>query len=313
MASTNVDIPPPIEAPPFTVVSAFMSQINSRNDRGLNRYVDLGHQLLRVNVRQTIFIERAVFSEFFYHKCRLLHSRLPYTNDRDLIVRTVTYGDASYDYVVIGHLAFVFFEKSDIYLSTYRNMATQFSLNTCRPEKDTIDYMFVQCHKTEWVAIAIAIDADLFGGESNLTGMYAWIDFGIQHMFPSNHALCNSIYTLRDRVIAGRWDRSKVYAPSCWGSYAHFGVDIYRSISWVFSGSAFGGSASALLEFARLTKEKCIDILTKKHHLMWEVNVWALIRDDHPELFALFYGNHNAGILDHWLSDAKPVTESIAQ
>jgi hypothetical protein len=290
-----------------------MSRINSRGDRGFHRYVDLGHQLLRVNVRQTIFIEHAVFNEFFYHKCHFLYDKLPYINDRDPIVRTVTYCGVSYDYLVIGHLAFVFFEKSDIYLSAYRNMATQFSVNTSYPEKDTIDYMFVQCHKTEWVAIAIAIDAELFGGESNLTGMYAWIDFGIQHMFPSNNALCNSIYTLRDRVIAGRWDRSKVYAPSCWGSYTYFGVDIYRSISWVFAGSAFGGSASVLLEFARRTKENCIELLTTKHLLMWEVNVWSLIYDEYPELFALFPGNHNAGILDHWLSDAKPVTESIAQ
>ena len=152
--------------------------------------------------------------------------------------------------------------------------------------------------------MAIALDTARYGHTANLSdGMYAWMDFGIRHMFPSDTAMAKAIYTLRDRVVTSCWDRSRVYAPSCWDPNMIYDQNIFREIYWIFSGSAFGGSARALSEFARRTKQKCIMILTAKHSLMWEVNVWALIYRDCPELFSLFYGNHNSGILENWLVD----------
>ena len=277
----------------LTIVSAFMSQINARSDRPVQKYMDLGKSLLRVNVRQIVFLERAIYDAHFSS-----NDNIYYVYDH------FEYEGASFSYVVDGHITFVLFERSDMYLPAYRDLATNFSVNTPHPKKDTLDYMFVQCTKTEWVAMAIALDKTLKDGVCD--GLYAWLDFGIRHMYPSDTAMETAIYQLRDRLLmSGCWDRSRIYAPSCWDP-AHaktYSQDVFREVFWVFSGSAFGGGADALLEFARRTKQKCIFLLATRCSLMWEVNVWYLVYRDCPEFFSLFYGNHNAGILQNWMAN----------
>lgn len=269
----------PLSCPcPFTIVTAFMSQINARGDRPVQKYIDLGKSLLALHIPQIVFIERHIYETYFGSKS---------------VLRFFAYGGRSYEYIVWGHLTFVFFERTDMYLEEYREMATEFSLNTPHPTKDTLDYMFVQCYKTEWVAMAIALDNGVLGGSN---GIYAWMDFGLRHMYPSSIAFDIAVYGFRDRM-AGSHGLS-VIAPSCWDAGRIYTQDVYRDIFWVFSGSVFCGKSNALLDFARRTKSKCIEILTVRRRLMWEVNVWYLVYRDCPGLFSLYYGNHNAGILE---------------
>jgi hypothetical protein len=289
----------------LTIVTAFMSQINTRNDRPVQKYIDLGKSLLRLNVRQIVFIERAIYNAHFDKAYKAYKAYGPTDNDNastPIVQGHFDYEGASFTYVVHGHITFVFFERSDMYLPAYRDLATEFSLHTPHPKKDTLDYMFVQCTKTEWVAMAIALDQSL--SSQFCDGMYAWLDFGIRHMYPSDTAMETAIYQLQHRLAnVSWWDRSRIYAPSCWDPTNTYKQDVFREVFWVFSGSAFGGCATTLLEFARRTKQKCMCILSTRRTLMWEVNVWYLVYRDCPELFSLFYGNHNAGILQNWLGD----------
>jgi hypothetical protein len=265
---------------PFTIVSAFMSQINARGDRPVQKYIDLGKSLLALHIPQIVFIERHIYDAYF---------RLGFSGFETKL-RFYAYGGRSYEYIVAGHITFVFFERTDMYLEEYREMATDFSLNTPHPTKDTLDYMFVQCYKTEWVSMAIA----LVGGG----GVYAWLDFGLRHMYPSSIAFDIAVYGFRDRMVLGLSESNNcVIAPSCWDAGRIYVQDVYREIFWVFSGSAFCGKPNALLEFARRTKTKCIELLSVRRRLMWEVNVWYLVYRDCPSLFSLYYGNHNTGIL----------------
>jgi len=310
-----------------TIVTAFMSQINARGDRPVQKYIDLGKALLSLHIRQIVFIERYIYETYLRNEYRGLGVGCS-------SIRFFTHGGHAYEYVVLGHLTFVFFERTDMYLEQYREMATEFSLNTPHPSKDTLDYMFVQCHKTEWVAMAISLDNNNNNNNNNniddraegicenavaqrrcsrnnrrgftIVSYYAWLDFGIRHMYPSVMAFDMAIYGLRDRLTLhkhesiGTCSSGVVYAPSCWSPEKQYTQDVYREIFWVFSGSAFGGCTKALLEFARRTKTKCIDILTTRRRLMWEVNVWYLVYRDCPGLFSLFYGNHNADIVTNW-------------
>ena len=308
---------------PFTIVTAFMTQINARGDRPVQKYIDLGKSLLALHIPQIVFIERYIYDTYL----RVEYRHLGLGLEDGCRVRFLAYGGRAYEYIVLGHLTFVFFERNDMYLEEYREMATEFALNTSHPAKDTLDYMFVQCHKTEWVAMATCLDSD------NGDGIYAWLDFGLRHMYPSSIAFEVAVYGFRDRMIRGlRYSRtkrssdddrsfvgelsvdsvyvrtpekrsteedlsSKIIAPSCWDANRTYSYDVYRDIFWVFSGSAFCGKPNTLLEFARLTKSKCIEILSVRRRLMWEVNVWYLVYCDCPSLFSLFYGNHNATIL----------------
>ena len=288
---------------PFTIVTAFMTQINARGDRPVQKYIDLGKSLLALHIPQIVFTERYIYDTYLRAEYRHLGLGVEDGNR----IRFLAYGGRAYEYIVLGHLTFVFFERNDMYLEEYREMATEFALNTSQPTKDTLDYMFVQCHKTEWVAMATCLDSD------NGDGIYAWLDFGIRHMYPSTIAFEVAVYGFRDRMIrrssvartpegSGRGITredvsSKVIAPGCWDAKRTYSYDVYRDIFWVFSGSAFCGKSNTLLEFARRTKSKCIEILSMRNRLMWEVNVWYLVYCDCPALFSLFYGNHNATIL----------------
>ena len=56
-------------------------------------------------------------------------------------------------------------------------------------------------------------------------------------------------------------------------------------MTWYFVGGIFGGNINSLIKFADLMKSKCIDIITSKNTLMWEVNVWYLIYKENKVLF----------------------------
>ena len=274
-----------------TIVTAFISNINERGDRNMQKYVDLGYKLLDVNIRQILFIERQVFELYFRNR----YSHLYRETD---VEQSFTYNDETYTYIVLGHITIVFFEKTSLYFHSYRNNITEFSVSTQYQSKDTLEYMFVQCHKTEWVNMAICLDKHVVSGNSS---MYIWVDFGIRHMFPSDISFDMEMYQLRDRVLRNDFDSAKVYAPSCWNPDYIYYLDIYTVVHWVFAGSVFGGSPTILQEFARRTKEKCLSIISEKHRLMWEVNVWYMVLLECPDMFLLYSGDHNATILRGFL------------
>lgn len=272
----------------FTIVSAFLSQVNSRGDRNIEKYVNLGKQLLCVRIPQIVFLERAVFDEFFGDIGSQLYS---WGETRGGMFG---YAGESYEYRVVGHVTFVFFEKRSMYLGKWREAITEFDVQTPYPQKDTLDYMFVQCHKTEWTAMAIALDGAR-GGFS--AGVYVWLDFGVRHMFRSDIRFEVELYQLRDRALRPSVDGFRLYATGCWNPKGVYSADITRNIYWVFAGTVFGGKVGALLEFARRTKETCLSLIREKRRLMWEVNVWYLLYLACPSLFVLGHGDHNATIL----------------
>jgi len=304
----------------MTIVTAFMSNINQRGDRDIQKYVDLGYKLLDVNIRQIVFMERRVFDSYFRGRYMYLSSGLSSSSRLSFV-----YDGREYTYVVFGRITFVLFEKTDMYFCSVRDTITEFSLDTPHPAKDTLEYMFVQCHKTEWVAMAIQLDGGVSSRnmrsipeteskeyketpENDVTqvplgvrrSLYVWMDFGIRHMFPSDISCEMELYQLRDRVLRSTQvlpSTQKVFAPGCWNPTCIYYQDVYRQIMWVFAGSMFGGNATILLEFARRTKEKCLSIIREKRRLMWEVNVWYLVWLDCREMFALYHGDHNATIL----------------
>jgi len=286
----------------FTIVSAFLSNVNDRHDRNIQKYIDYGNKLMAIPIRQIVFVERGVFDAHFRAEYRYLlglglGASMPYTDvgGGSGLPRFV-YSGREYSYMEYGRLTFVFFERTDMYFEEVRSSITEFSVDTPHPNKDTIDYMFVQCYKTEWVAMAIALDLARVGASC---GVYTWLDFGIRHMYRSDAEFDAEVYGIRDRCLAlgPGGTGSKVLAAGCWNPQAVYYQDIYRQIHWIFAGSVFAGSASALLEFAHRTKAKCLSIIAEKRRLMWEVNVWYMVFLERRALFAFYHGDHNASIL----------------
>ena len=243
-----------------TIVSAFMANITAakylETNENNRKYDEHFIPLLRANVNKVIFIDTTVIDKY-----------KSYENHNTKIVP---------------------FVKESGYLYGHIDKLTDFYLNTNNPEKDTVEFMFTMCNKTEWVREATTLN--YFN-----TNRFMWIDFGIRHIFRcTDEEFIEKIEGLNSKTHDG------VRIGTIWNLNSKYIFDIYRTISWYFAGGVFGGNAATLLKFADLMKEKCIDIVTNKNSIMWEVNIWYLIWCENPELFDIYGCDHDNRIIDNY-------------
>jgi hypothetical protein len=281
---------------------------------------------MAVEIPMTVFIEKSVFAAHILPTFAHYASSSSQQNSREFTYK-VSGGimdgiQQKYSYLKIGHITFVFFEVEDLFLWSSRELAARkFALNTGNPNKDTLEYMMVQCQKTEWMAIASQLCVN--GGrevahyptkrpegvsmenhsipersrrESVGIAQYIWIDFGAFHMFQGKiDVFQTELYKLRSRVNRNGQElcNSRIRIARCWDpKHVHYG-DIYKDVNWLFAGSVFGGCVVAIDEFAAKMREKCFQIMREKNALMWEINIWVLIYRESPELFSLYPSDHS--------------------
>jgi hypothetical protein len=243
---------------PPTIVSGLITNCNTH--RSIEKYINYGKKLIDIPINKIIFIEQDVYEE----------NLISYINDE-----------------ILEHTKFIFIKKEDIYLYEYYDQITNFEPITSTPNKDTIDYMFVQCYKTEFMRKAIEFTP--YNDDQ-----FIWIDFGIYHMI-NDDILFNKL--ILDLSISYDYDLIRIAG----GIYVPPSEDfIYKKICWCFLGSIFGGNKNAILQFADLMKKKCIDIITINNTITWEVNIWYLIYKEFPELFSIYVANHNSTIIQEY-------------
>jgi len=247
-----------------TIVTAFIDIGNG--NRSIDKYIEYGKELLSIDIDQITFIEREVFNKYFNY------------NEEILIF---VYEGKEYAYIEVGNKTFVFFEKSDIYFYNYN--VSQVTVYTDNPSKDTIDYMFTICHKTEWVKMATELKKDR---ES-----FVWIDFGIFHMIQSKERALNEFHKIKHKEL------NKIRIASWFSLQYSQDLDIYKRPLWYFAGCVFGGPRDSIIDFANRTKEKCLHIITEKESLIWEGNIWFMIYLDCPLLFDTYMCRNDISVL----------------
>lgn len=131
------------KGPGVTVVSAFITGINYREDRNYERYFSLAKQLLKIPINKVIFLDKSLMSYF-----------KDYVNEYTCLIA---------------------FDKRENYLYNFRDKLENFELHTENPSKDTIEYMFTMAYKTEFVRKAIQMN-------NYNTSQFMWMDIGIKHM-----------------------------------------------------------------------------------------------------------------------------------
>jgi len=245
-----------------TFVSALLTNINGY--RSIEKYVEYGKKLIALPINKVIFMEHAVHEEHFSDENR-------------------------------ENTTFIFIEKKDLYLYQYADQITNFSPNTDNPEKDTLEYMFVQCNKTEW--IREAIDRNPYG-PSEPSSHFVWIDFGIWHVIRDDQVFADSCIKIAKESSKGTVGSSNIRI-ACGNSQSDF-TNLHKTISWFFLGGIFGGDRDSLLKFANSVKNKCIEIIKEHKTIMWEINVWQMVYADDPSLFLCYGANHDASILQNW-------------
>ena len=113
-------------------------------------------------------------------------------------------------------------------------MLKDWNVNTKNSSKDTLDYMIIQCNKTEWLKQAIELNK--FSSEQ-----YLWLDFGIYNMIKE---MPNKFINYNKVRISKIWDLNKEYNK-----------DIFKDVNWYFAGTVFGGDKDKLILFAELVKK----------------------------------------------------------
>ena len=234
-----------------TIVSGFISNCNNTN---INKYIINGTKLILQNINKIIYIEEDLYNNYF--------KNIDYNKD---------------------NTQFRFYNKNDIYLYEYKDKININNISRNR-DKDTIDYMFIQCNKTEWLRQAIL---ENYYNTDN----FLWIDFGIYHILSSDFSLFNIDNKKYDKIRIG----GGIYI------YSNLANDpyIYNSICWFFLGGIIGGDKNKLIFFADKVKEKCIEIINTKGIILWEVNIWYLVyKDIDKDYFSIYAANHNESMID---------------
>lgn len=227
-----------------TIVSAFVTGINKKKEMDISHYIEYGKKLLRIPIPKIIFIEYSIYLSFFkgFESESESESEYPLTE-------------------------FIFIDPKDIYLYRFLPHITNFQINSVNPDKDTIDYLFVQCNKTEWVRQAIHRN-------TFKTKQFTWIDFGIYHIVKNDALFKNAIMKISQTSV------EKVAVGNCWNLRLPFVRDIYKDVAWFFAGGIFGGEPQYLIEFADLVQQKCIQYITERRSFIWETNIWYLVYKD---------------------------------
>jgi hypothetical protein len=242
-----------------TIVTAFMTNVNNIDFRSYEKYIELGKKLLNQPIPTVCFLEQKIYDEYFKNEL----TKYPLT-------------------------IFKLFERNENYLYSYEDILTDFMVQTDNPKKDIPGYMFIQCHKTEWIKMA---------AEENpyKTTNFIWIDFGIFHMIRDEVGFALALKNLVRKTY------NHIRIASCVDPNGIcYDKNIYREITWYFAGSIFGGDKDTLLNFADIMKKFCIELMESKKHIMWEVNIWYLIFQNHKTLFHPYHADHNLSILENY-------------
>jgi hypothetical protein len=250
LSLSNVYVP--IEKYNTTIVTAFIRDINK--NRAVSDYIAFGEKLLNVSVPKVVFVDKSSYEEFFKGK------NYPLTH-------------------------FILFELTDMFLYDLKPLITDFDLITGNKDKDTMEYIFVQCYKTEW--LRLAIKKNLYSSEQ-----FIWIDFGIYHMIKKDDVLNNGI----KQMCTKSYNRLRI-ATCKFRDYV-CPYNVYKQLTWNFAGSVVGGDIESLIKFADIVKKKILDTITEKRTIMWELCFWYLVKDVIPDLYDCYICGHDFRILE---------------
>jgi hypothetical protein len=138
---------------------------------------------------------------------------------------------------------FIFIEKEDNYLYEYHQLITDFQVNTDNPNKDTIDYMFCMCYKTECIKMAIHFmkQHNLFEDKIE----YIWLDFGIYHIVKNDNLFQEELNQLVKRPL----NKNNKIRIAAFPNNINNSFNLTKNVCWFFLGGIFGGFEEELLLF----------------------------------------------------------------
>lgn len=121
---------------------------------------------------------------------------------------------------------------------------------------DTRNFLILMNSKVELVKRAM-------DSQMHSSTHFAWVDFGICHMFRTLPSSLTQIQQLANTSLP----TPCMLIPGCWNKQEV----VLSHVSWRFCGSLFIGDRASIEDFYTLHSQE----FPKLPHLTWEVNVWA--------------------------------------
>lgn len=158
-------------------------------------------------------------------------------------------------------------------------------LNLCRSqrlpsvrddEKDTPEFLAVQCQKTWWLDRAAETTRE------NL----AWVDYGVLHV-PG--ITVDDVRLWAARAAAA--PRDKIIVPSIWGPPKS--PPPHDAPSWHFAGGALIVPSHLARWFHVAVVIEAAALAQEQGAVTWEVNLWAAVAAKHPYLFSWYPCDHD--------------------
>lgn len=123
---------------------------------------------------------------------------------------------------------------------------------------------------------------------------FSWIDFGIVHVFKNKPSTFASLEELCNSTLN---TKSKIILPGCYTSpVTNYGM-LLTHVVWRFCGGFLLGDMDTMKRFINLFESSYMYILSQCGRITWEVNVWAFVESNEPNLFQWYPADHNDTII----------------
>lgn len=161
--------------------------------------------------------------------------------------------------------------------------------------KDTLDYLILMHQKSRWIA-------DAFGHTE--ADLVVWIDFGCMHVPCVGPQELAAFYS---RLPYAR--RDVITVASMWGPpIMPVSLD---SPAWHAVGGVLIVPRRLADRFALLVEQAAARLI-EGGRLAWEINTWAIVWRDHPELFAGYPCVFNASLCEGFQPGRLRAVSSLA-
>ncbi len=186
----------------------------------------------------------------------------------------VLFLDKQIDWVFPEHIKVYPISLEDCWVSKY--VPERVQLPATRNESDTREYMMIQNSKPEFLYKASQLNPFE-------TDWFAWIDFGIVHVFKHPEETLNRLFKLQPPSIAG------IHTAGIW---KHRVTGYNHHVCWRFAGGFLLIHKYYIYPFWSKCQQQ---ILTNLPYFSWEVNIWADIEQTFP--LGWFPADHDDSII----------------
>ena len=166
---------------------------------------------------------------------------------------------------------------------SFKTIDTEDSTPTnSNPKKDTRQYLQYSCAKPEMIHRA--------SQEMDVKN-YVWVSHDIITLSKNEKMFCSNLYSLHTKT-----PESSILIPGCVQKQSTKFEYLFSSPIWRFCSNVFSVPKTCVEQFHTLVKEQ-LDTCHQIKKITWDFSLFAVIEQQHPDLFHWYFADHNDSIV----------------